>query len=136
MSNRYQTEGTVKVTRDYWWEIWLDPNGREVKGERAASLRKTAPARVSAARHERTKALAAEVSRLPTRRHSDATVKTDAKARPNSVHARARRLLSRRLAEQSGLPVKRDRFLPPIKAETYVFVATNAPATWLSSRMV
>ena len=21
------TEGTVKITRDYWWEIWLDPNG-------------------------------------------------------------------------------------------------------------
>ena len=23
-----QTEGTVKVTRDYWWEIWIDPTGR------------------------------------------------------------------------------------------------------------
>ena len=30
------TEGTVKVTRDYWWEIWLDPTGREVKGEELA----------------------------------------------------------------------------------------------------
>jgi hypothetical protein len=28
-----QTEGTVKVTRDYWFEIWLAPDGREVKGE-------------------------------------------------------------------------------------------------------
>ncbi len=26
------TEGTVKVTRDYWYEIWLAPDGREVKG--------------------------------------------------------------------------------------------------------
>ena len=27
------TEGTVKVTRDYWWEVWVDPTGREIKGE-------------------------------------------------------------------------------------------------------
>jgi uncharacterized protein YfaS (alpha-2-macroglobulin family) len=30
------TEGTVKVTRDYWWEIWVDPSGREVKGKNFA----------------------------------------------------------------------------------------------------
>ncbi|MGB0579358.1 MAG: alpha-2-macroglobulin family protein [Limisphaerales bacterium] len=29
----FQTTGEVTVTRDYWWEIWLDPNGREVKGD-------------------------------------------------------------------------------------------------------
>ena len=28
-----QTDGTVKITRDYWYEIWLDPQGKEVKGE-------------------------------------------------------------------------------------------------------
>ena len=28
-----QSEGVVKVTRDYWFEIWLDPQGKEVKGE-------------------------------------------------------------------------------------------------------
>ncbi len=27
-----KTEGTVKVTRDYWYEIWLAPDGHEVKG--------------------------------------------------------------------------------------------------------
>jgi uncharacterized protein YfaS (alpha-2-macroglobulin family) len=27
------TEGVVKVTRDYWFEIWLAPDGREVKGD-------------------------------------------------------------------------------------------------------
>lgn len=26
-------EGKVTITRDYWYEIWLDPNGREVKGD-------------------------------------------------------------------------------------------------------
>src|SRR5215213_8266250 len=35
-----QTEGTVKVTRDYWWEVWIDPRGREVKGEELRELLK------------------------------------------------------------------------------------------------
>ena len=34
-----QTEGTVKVTRDYWWEIWIAPDGREVKGGELKTLR-------------------------------------------------------------------------------------------------
>lgn len=34
-----QAEGRVKVTRDYWYEIWLDPNGREVQGAELKSLR-------------------------------------------------------------------------------------------------
>ena len=33
-----QAEGTVKVTRDYWYEIWLDPAGREVKGDELKAL--------------------------------------------------------------------------------------------------
>lgn len=34
-----QTEGQVKVTRDYWYEIWIDPQGREVKGDALKVLR-------------------------------------------------------------------------------------------------
>ena len=33
------TEGSVKITRDYWYEVWLDPSGREVKGEELRLLR-------------------------------------------------------------------------------------------------
>src|SRR5262249_40298255 len=33
-----QVEGIVKVTRDAWEEIWLDPSGREVKGEELKKL--------------------------------------------------------------------------------------------------
>ena len=33
-----QTEGTVKVTRDYWYEIWIKPDGTEVKGEELKAL--------------------------------------------------------------------------------------------------
>ncbi|MBI4325878.1 MAG: alpha-2-macroglobulin [Chloroflexi bacterium] len=34
-----QAEGKVKVTRDYWYEIWLDPDGREVKGDELKAVR-------------------------------------------------------------------------------------------------
>ncbi len=34
-----QVEGTIKVTRDTWDEIWLDPSGREVKGDELKRLR-------------------------------------------------------------------------------------------------
>ena len=34
-----EVEGRVKVTRDRWFEVWLDPNGREVKGEELKKLR-------------------------------------------------------------------------------------------------
>ena len=34
-----QVEARVKVTRDYWYEIWLDPTGREVKGDELKKLR-------------------------------------------------------------------------------------------------
>src|SRR6185295_12404290 len=33
-----QAEGRVTVTRDYWWEIWLDPAGKEVKGDELKAL--------------------------------------------------------------------------------------------------
>jgi uncharacterized protein YfaS (alpha-2-macroglobulin family)/tetratricopeptide (TPR) repeat protein len=38
-----QTEGIVKVTRDYWFEIWIDPDGREVKGDELRRLRDKNP---------------------------------------------------------------------------------------------
>jgi hypothetical protein len=33
-----QIEGKVKVTRDYWWEIWIKPDGTEVKGDELKAL--------------------------------------------------------------------------------------------------
>ncbi len=33
-----QTEGDVKITRDYWYEIWLAPDGHEVKGDELKRL--------------------------------------------------------------------------------------------------
>ena len=34
-----QVQGNVTVQRSYWVEIWLDPSGREVQGERLRNLR-------------------------------------------------------------------------------------------------
>lgn len=35
-------EGRVKVTRDYWYEIWIAPDGREVKGDELKQLQSSA----------------------------------------------------------------------------------------------
>jgi uncharacterized protein YfaS (alpha-2-macroglobulin family) len=37
--NPVRTTGTVKVTRDWWNEIWLDPQGREVRGRELEKAR-------------------------------------------------------------------------------------------------
>ena len=120
------TEGTVKVTRDYWWEVWLDPSGREVKGEDLRLLRNkpTFPPAVSKGQ---------KPWRLKFRgyQHDDIleqTLKTDAEGAAQ-LQFHAEREGYYRVAWQSSQSQpgnKRDRFLPPVKAETYVFVATNA----------
>lgn len=35
--------GTVKITRDYWYEIWLAPDGSEAKGEQLKQLQEAHP---------------------------------------------------------------------------------------------
>ncbi|KAF0240247.1 MAG: Large extracellular alpha-helical protein, partial [bacterium] len=36
-------EGNVKLVRDYWYDIWLDPNDKEVKGEELEKIRRQFP---------------------------------------------------------------------------------------------
>ncbi|HXM34988.1 MAG TPA: MG2 domain-containing protein, partial [Pyrinomonadaceae bacterium] len=120
-----KTEGQVKVTRDYWWEIWLDPNGREVKGEELRALRDKAaafPPRVTKGQ---------KPWRLKFRgyQHDDIltqTLKTDSEGAAQLTFTPERDGYYRVEWQSSQGTAKRDRFLPPIKAETYVFVATNA----------
>jgi uncharacterized protein YfaS (alpha-2-macroglobulin family) len=121
------TEGTVKVTRDYWWEVWLDPSGREVKGEELRLLRDKAgvfPPQV--AKNQKNWRL-----KFRGYQHDDIltqTLKTDAEGAAQ-LQFQAEREGYYRVAWQSSQSQpgnKRDRFLPPVKAETYVFVATNA----------
>ena len=129
------TEGIVKVTRDYWWEVWLDPNGREVKGEELRLLQE---------KFRSAFPLPATKGQKPWRlkfrgyQHDDIltqTVKTDAEGSAQFQFTAEREGYYRVAWESSqssqalpGSPgaARRDRFLPPIKAETSVFVATNA----------
>ena len=121
-----QTEGTVKVTRDYWWEVWIDPRGREVQGEELRQLRLRSP---------QFPPLPGK-GQLPWRlkfrgyQHDDVltqTVKTDSEGAAQ-LNFTPEREGYYRVAWQSsqGVDPKRDRILPPVKAETSVFVATNA----------
>lgn len=116
-----QTEGTVKVTRDYWWEVWIDPQGREVQGEELRRLQRSGvfPPQTGQWR-----------IKFRGYQHEDiltTTVKTDAEG-VGQLNFTPPRDGYYRVAWQSrqGVDASRDRFLPPIKTETYVFVATNA----------
>ena len=41
--NPVHANGTVTVTRDWWDEVWIDPQGREVRGAELERLRGMAP---------------------------------------------------------------------------------------------
>jgi uncharacterized protein YfaS (alpha-2-macroglobulin family) len=120
-----QTTGTVKVTRDYWWEIWIDPNGREVNSEELRTLRDKGtlfPPRVNKGQ---------KPWRLKFRgyQHDDIltqTLKTDSEGVAQLNFTPERDGYYRVAWTSSQGSDKRDRFLPLIKAETAVFVATNA----------
>ncbi len=121
-----QTEGTVKVTRDYWWEIWVDPRGREVKGEELRQLRERSdvfpPITPRGQGRWRLKFRGYQRDDISTQ-----AVKTD-KDGVAQLNFTAEREGYYHVAWQSnqGADAVRDRLLPPIKAETYVFVCSNA----------
>ncbi|HYV12381.1 MAG TPA: alpha-2-macroglobulin family protein [Pyrinomonadaceae bacterium] len=120
-----QTEGVVKVTRDYWWEIWIDPRGREVKGEELRQLQQRSeffpPVTPRGQGRWRLKFRGYQRDEILTQ-----TLKTDAEG-VAQLNFTPEREGYYRVAWQSsqGADPKRDRLLPPVKAETYVFVATN-----------
>ena len=121
-----QTEGTVKVTRDYWWEIWIDPRGREVQGEELKQLQQRSdgfpPLVGRGQRGWRLKFRGYQHQDILTQ-----TVRTDREG-AGQLNFTPERDGYYRVAWQSsqGADARRDRVLPPIKAETYVFVASNA----------
>jgi uncharacterized protein YfaS (alpha-2-macroglobulin family) len=119
------TEGTVKVTREYWWEIWVDPTGREIKGDELRVLmQKSAVFPPVTSRGPQWKL------KFRGYQHDDIltqTVKTDGEGAAQFTFVPDRDGYYKVAWQSSqGVDLKRDRFLPPIKAETAVFVATNA----------
>ena len=121
-----QTEGTVKVTRDYWWEVWIDPRGREVQGEELKQLQQRSdvfpPLPPRGQRPWQLKFRSYQHEDIVTQ-----SVKTDAEGEAQ-VSFTPQKDGYYRVAWSSsqGVDPRRDRFLPPVKAEMAVFVATNA----------
>ena len=120
------TEGTVKVTREYWWEIWIDPSGREVKGTELRALRDKAfpPKPVKGQKPWRLKFRGYQHDDIATQ-----TLKTDAEGNAQLQFTAEREGYYRvawQSSQASSPPNKRDRFLAPIKADAFVYVATNA----------
>ncbi|HSS19745.1 MAG TPA: alpha-2-macroglobulin family protein [Pyrinomonadaceae bacterium] len=121
------TTGTVKVTRDYWWEIWLDPSGREVKGNELRLLRDRPngfpPQVIKGQKPWRLKFRGYQHEDILTQ-----TVKTDAEGAAQFQFTPEREgyyHVSWQSSQVLPGAAKRDRFLPPVKADTYVFVANN-----------
>ncbi len=124
------TEGTVKVTRDYWYEVWLDPNGREVKGEELRLLRDKSsvfpPVVKGGPRRQRPWRL--KSSGYQHDEISTVNLKTDAEGNTQLSFTPERdgyyRIAWQSSQAQTGN--RRDKFLAPVRTETQVFVATNA----------
>ncbi|HEX3083822.1 MAG TPA: MG2 domain-containing protein, partial [Pyrinomonadaceae bacterium] len=118
-----ETEGTVKITRDFWYEIWLDPTGREVKGEELRLLRQKAfpPAPAKGQKPWTLKFRGYQHDDVLTQ-----TVKTDAEGSAQLNFVPERDGYYRVAWESSQGSGTRGRALPPVTAQTNVFVATNA----------
>ncbi|MDX6384254.1 MAG: alpha-2-macroglobulin, partial [Blastocatellia bacterium] len=117
------TEGTVKITRDFWYEIWLDPTGREVKGEELRLLREKSfpPALAKGQKAWQLKFRGYQHEEVLTQK-----LKTDAEGSVQLNFVPERDGYYRIAWESSQGTGKRGRFLPLVTAETTVFVATKA----------
>jgi|GEM_PF-180921 len=116
-----QIEGVVKVTRDYWEEIWLDPAGKEVKGPQLKALQsdgKFPPAPQVGQRPWRLKFRGYHSDDILTR-----TLKTDAEGKVDLVFTPEREGYYKvTWLTEDAFP---NRPPQPIRAETTLWVANN-----------
>jgi uncharacterized protein YfaS (alpha-2-macroglobulin family) len=119
-------EGTVRVTRDYWFEVWLAPDGREVKGGELQVLQKAGnfpPPPQPGQKSWRLKFRGYQQDQILTR-----TVKSDT----NGVAALTftpEREGYYRIAWRTDEQIKEGQIPSrPIRAETTVWVATTQSA--------
>jgi len=117
-----QIEGIVKVTREYWEEIWLDPTGKEVKGPQLKALQsdgKFPPAPQVGQRPWRLKFRGYHSDDILTR-----TLKTDAEGKVDLVFTPEREGYYKvTWLTEDAFP---NRPPQPIRAETTLWVANNA----------
>ncbi len=121
-----QTEGTVKVTRDNWYEIWLDPAGREVKGDELKLARKRnavfpPPPAKPTDRSWQIKFRGYEHEDILTR-----TLKTDTNGAAQLTFTPGREGYYRVAWSSPDSVNTNARPAPPITAETTVWVTTDA----------
>jgi uncharacterized protein YfaS (alpha-2-macroglobulin family) len=114
-----QVEGRVKLTRDYWFEIWLDPDGKEVEGDELRRLQEKTqifpPLPVPGRRPWQLKFRGYQQDEILAR-----PVKTDSEGEAQFAFTPEREGYYR-MAWTS-----QDRGQAPIRAETIVWVARNA----------
>ncbi|MBI3948971.1 MAG: alpha-2-macroglobulin [Acidobacteria bacterium] len=114
-----QVEGRVKLTRDYWYEIWIDPSGKEVKGDELKRLQERSkifpPLPPPGGKPWQLKFRGYQHDDILTR-----TVKTNTDGEAEFTFTPEREGYYR-IAWSSE-----DKGSAPIKAETTVWVATNA----------
>jgi uncharacterized protein YfaS (alpha-2-macroglobulin family) len=116
-----QAQGTVRITREIWYEIWIDPNGREVQGKALKRLRRS-----SAIFPPPPTQPGGPGWKLKFRgyQHDDIgkrTVKTDAKGEAEMTFTPGKEGYYR-MAWTS----QTDKKSLPVKGETTVWVASNA----------
>jgi len=117
-------EGIVKLLREYWYEIWLAPDGREVKGDELKKLQAEkkiwppAPERLDQ-KDWRLKFRGYERDEIKT-----LTVKTDAEGKGEFTFTPEREGYYRVTWLSEDVAPKRPP--QPIRAETTVWVANNA----------
>lgn len=112
-----EVEGKVKVTRDYWFEIWLDPTGREVKGEELKKLQESSifpPPSPPNSPGWRLKFRGYQHDEILT-----TTVKTDKEGKAEIS------FIPEREGYYNVAWVSPDKNAPPVKANTTVWVLTN-----------
>ena len=120
-----QTEGTVKITRDYWFEVWLDPKGKEIKGDELRRLQSHSlvfpPPVKTNDRPWQLKFRGYEHDEILTR-----TVKTDTNGMAEVTFTPEREGYYRVAWSSDAMAGTNAPPEPPITAETTVWVATDA----------
>ncbi|HEY6170086.1 MAG TPA: alpha-2-macroglobulin family protein, partial [Verrucomicrobiae bacterium] len=117
-------EGIVKLLREYWWEIWIAPDGREVKGDELKKLQGgkkiwPPPPERPDQKDWRLKFRGYERDEIKT-----LTVKTDAEGKGEFTFTPEREGYYRVTWLSEDVAPKRPP--QPIRAETTVWVANNA----------
>ncbi|EEF58488.1 MG2 domain-containing protein [Pedosphaera parvula] len=120
-----ETEGNVKVTRDYWYEIWLNPEGKEIKGDELKRIRNQSmifpPPPAKPDGHDwQLKFRGYQHDEILTR-----TLKTDTNGTAQLTFTPEREGYYR-ISWTSQDSKTNTRPAAPIQAETYVWVATGS----------